>query len=56
MTVAQITTTLRNKPSYLKKGDYWLADNFGCSPKTAKKIKQSLTNVKRRYVKSLTSA
>jgi hypothetical protein len=53
MTVTQITQILKTKPSYLKKGDSWLAENFGCSQKTARTIKRSLTNVKKRYIKSL---
>lgn len=53
MNVTQITNTLKSKPSYLKKGDNWLASYFGCSTRTAKQIKRSLASTKKRYIKSL---
>ena len=53
MTVINITRKLRTNPSYLKKGDTWLANHFSCSPKTIKKIKNELSDVKRNYVSTL---
>lgn len=55
MTVSQITKTLKTKPSYLKKGDNWLANYFGCSERTARNVKRSLASTKKRYIKSLAS-
>lgn len=51
--VKNITTKLTSNPSYLKKGDAWLADYFDCSEKTIRKIKGQLRMVKRNYVRSL---
>lgn len=51
--IKTITDFLSTKRSYLKKGDEYLADKFGCSPKTINRIKRNLKNVKREYIASL---
>ena len=51
--IKAITEKLTECPSYLKKGDFWLADYFKCSPLTIKRIKASLREVKRDYVDNL---
>lgn len=51
--IKNITDKLTSNPSYLKKGDEWLANKFSCSPRTIRRIKQSLSNVKRDYLSSL---
>lgn len=51
--VKNIVNKLTNCPSYLKKGDEWLADYFGCSPKTIRRIKGQLKEVKQNYIQSL---
>ena len=48
-----ITEKLTQNPSYLKKGDEWLAAKFNCSPRTVRSIKNKLKNVKREYLQSL---
>ena len=48
-----IVTKLTNSPSYLKKGNEWLATYFGCSPRTIRTIKGQLREVKRNYITSL---
>jgi hypothetical protein len=48
-----ITEKLTQCPSYLKKGDEALAKRFGCSPKTIRRIKTQLKDVKREYISSL---
>lgn len=55
MTIEQITTTLKRNPSYLKKGDGWLSERFGCSERTAKKIKDSLSSTKKSYLKKVST-
>lgn len=51
--IKQITTFLKNKPSYLKKGDAYLATKFGCSERTISRIKSDLSEIKKRYIASL---
>lgn len=51
--IKQITQFLKQKRSYLKKGDEYLAAKFGCSPRTINRIKRSLINEKREYIASL---
>jgi hypothetical protein len=51
--IKQITEHLTNCPSYLKKGDEWLAEYFGCGETTIRKIKKNLRMVKRDYIASL---
>jgi hypothetical protein len=51
--IKRITDHLTTCPSYLKKGDEWLADYFGCAETTIRKIKKDLREVKRNYVASL---
>lgn len=51
--IRNITNKLTGSPSYLKKGDAWLADYFGCSETTIRRIKNQLKEVKRAYVNSL---
>lgn len=53
MTTIEITKHLKSNPSYLKKGDQWIANYFGCSIKTARTVKDSLSPIKRRYVNML---
>jgi|GEM_PF-5060468 len=55
MTITNFTNILKTKPSYLKKGDSWLSENFGVSERTARQVKRSLVNVKRRYIKDLSN-
>lgn len=51
--VKQITEKLTQCNSYLKKGDAWLADYFGCAESTIRKIKGQLRKVKSSYIRSL---
>lgn len=53
MTVINLTRKLRTNPSYLKKGDAWLANRFNLSTKTIRKIKTELNEVKRTYISTL---
>ena len=51
--IKTITDFLTNNPSYLKKGDTFLASKFNCSPRTVRRIKGQLKEVKRKYLRSL---
>jgi len=51
--VKKITEHLTEHPSYLMKGDEWLAEYFGCGETTIRKIKAKLRTVKRAYIASL---
>lgn len=51
--IKKITQFLKTKRSYLKKGDAFLAEKFGCSETTVRMIKRDLANVKRNYIASL---
>jgi hypothetical protein len=53
MTIKNITAKLTTNPSYMKKGDNWLAAYFDCSPNTIRRIKRELAAVKRQYISSL---
>ena len=56
MTINNITQKMKANPSYLKKGDTWLANYFNCSPRTARNIKKSLASTKKRYTSNLASS
>lgn len=51
--IQTITNFLTSKPSYLKKGNDYLAEKFNCSPRTIRRIKANLMGVKRSYIASL---
>jgi hypothetical protein len=51
--ISKITEFLTSNPSYLKKGDEFLAEKFSCSPRTISRIKTNLKEVKRKYLRSL---
>lgn len=51
--IKEITNFLKGKPSYLKKGDKFLADKFGCSERTIRTIKGRLSDTKKQYLESL---
>ena len=51
--IKSITNFLKAKPSYLKKGNTYLASKFNCSTKTIENIKRNLADVKRNYIASL---
>ncbi len=53
MSVKNVTLILSNNPSYLKWGNERIAEHFGIAPRTASKIKNSLSELKRNYLAGL---
>lgn len=51
--IKTITNFLTNHPSYLKKGDAFLAEKFNCGIRTIRQIKTQLKSTKRSYLRSL---